>query len=164
MVFQRDGLHGYLWCGQDRAVVQAGARVVGHGEGLVRLETEGLHVRVVNVMHEPLAPQLWRVIPPEPLKAVPEDAGRAGRPPGVRGRGPVEGRAKEIVEAAHVIHVQVRQQQVVGGLHLRERQRVQHVRAAVQQQARLPLPAVRHDPQRVVFRRSAQHPCPQHAA
>src|SRR5262249_57728878 len=81
-------------------------------------------------------------IPEEAPEAVVQDVAGARRPPSVVGSGPVESAAEEGVEAADVVHVQVREEQVVDQLDLPEGELPQAAVAAVEQEAAHGLAAV----------------------
>ena len=109
-------------------------------------------------MHSPGRLLFADQVPEEALEAVLKNRPGLRRPPDVvLLGGAVERAAEERVEAADVVHVQVREEQVVDGLHLAEGQLPQAAVAAIEQELAYRLTAVHGDQQGVVPTGVAQH-------
>jgi hypothetical protein len=124
---------------------------MGNRESFSQLKPARFHVLGMNVVNVPRTRLPAYEVPPETLTAVVHDAGGFGRSPDVvRLVGPVKGAAKERVESADVIHVEVRKEQVVDLLDLAERKLLEAAVPAVEQQAIHRLSAIDSDEQGVV--------------
>ena len=96
-------------------------------------------------------------VPEESLKAVLRDAGGFGRSPDAIGlRVAIESRPEERVEARYVIHVAVREEEVIDRQDVAKRKFGDAPFAAVEEQPLDGLPAIDLDEQRIVAARFSE--------
>jgi hypothetical protein len=127
------------------------SRVVHHCECFTGFEAVVVDGGGVDIMDEPGPAKLGRVAPPEALESMVHDPCRAhGSPDVIFDVRALEIDPKEGVKSAHMIHVQMGQEQMRNRLDFAVRNTGQRVRPTVEQHARAASAAIGDEQQRVV--------------
>ncbi len=159
-MIERHRFHGEVFFIEDQQPVpHHRGFLVGDLEGFRQFVAPGFHLRLADVRHAPGGPEVLVEVPQVAAETVVEDfSGSRWTPDPVLRSLAGEVQAEEPVEARHVVHVEVRKEDMVDRLHLRRREHGQTAFAAVEKQPAHGVTAVDLHMERIVPPGRTEHP------